>query len=128
MARTVDFSVTIRESSRELSPKEKVMMKDISNAVKLDTACEEEAIVIYPAYHVILDVHNSKSDNPDYTNYVIVDKEGKKYVTGSPSFWNAYTDIMSEMYDVDDEDWALEVYKLDSKNYSGKKFLTCSII
>lgn len=127
MART-EFSVKIREASKELTPKEKVMMKDFSNAVKLDTVCENESIVIYPAYHVVLDVHNSKSENPDYVNYLIVDKAGTKYVTGSPSFWNAYSDIMSEMYEVDDDDWGLEIFKLDSKNYTGKKFLTCSII
>lgn len=128
MANMVDFSVKIRESSKELSAKEKVMLKDISNATKLDTACESESIVVHPDFHVILDVHNSKSENPDYVNYIIVDKDGHKYVTGSPSFWSAYNDIMSEMYEVDDDDWALEIYKLDSKNYKGKKFLTCSII
>ena len=35
--------------------------------------------------------------------------------------------IYDEMYG-EEETWAIKAYKLDSKNYKGKKFLTCSII
>ena len=59
--------------------------------------------------------------------YVIIDKNGDKYVTGSLSFWNSFMDIYTEMLG-EDEEWSIKAYKLDSKNYKGKKFLTCSII
>ena len=121
------YSVEITETSRELSAKQRIALKDTSDAIKLDIACDENAVIIEPADYAILAIHNEKSDNVDYVNYVIIDKNGDKYVTGSASFWNAFTDIYLEMKG-EDEDWSIKVYKLDSKNYKGKKFLTCSII
>lgn len=121
------YSVVIKESSKELSAKERIAIKDTSNALKLDVECEEDAVIIAPASFAILGIHNEKSDNKDYENYVITDKDGTKYVTGSESFWNAFTSIWDEM-DEEEEEWGIKAYKLDSKNYKGKKFLTCSII
>ena len=41
---------------------------------------------------------NEKSDtNKDYNNYMIVDKDGTKYITGSPSFWDSFNEIYEEM-------------------------------
>ena len=121
------YSVEIIETSRELSAKQRIALKDTSDAIKLDVACEEEAIIIEPADYAILSIHNEKSDNKDYSNYVIIDKNGDKYVTGSLSFWNSFMDIYLEMKG-EEEAWSIKAYKLDSKNYKGKKFLTCSII
>ena len=121
------YSVEIKESSRELSAKERIILKNTSNAIKLDTACEEDAIIIEPVDFAVLSIHNEKSDNVDYENYVIIDKSGDKYVTGSQSFWSSFMGIYDEMDD-DEEPWSIKAYKLDSKNYKGKKFLTCSII
>ena len=121
------YSVEIKESSKQLSAKERIATKDTSNALKLDIECEEDAVIIAPASFAVLGIHNEKSDNKDYENYVITDKDGTKYVTGSESFWNAFMDIWNEMQE-EDEEWSIKAYKLDSKNYKGKKFLTCSII
>ena len=121
------YSVNIKEASKNLTARERIMMKDTSNAIKLDEAANETPIVISPADYVVLDVHNEKSDNKDYNLYLIIDKDGNKYVTGSPSFWSSFTAIWDEMSG-EDEEYSLEIYKLDSKNYKGKKFLTCSII
>lgn len=123
-----EFKTTIRESSRELTARERIMCKDISNALKLDAEADNKTVLIKPSAYAILDVHNEKSDNPDYVNYVIFDDEAnKKYVTGSPSFWNAFKSIWDEMSE-EGEGFSVEAYKLDSKNYKGKKFLTCSIV
>ena len=122
------YKTEIVESSRELHGKEKLIFKDLSNAVKLDAvASADSPLVITPVDYAIIDVHNEKSENPDYKNYVIVDSEGNKYVTGSPSFWQAFTDIWTAMAD-EDEEYSIEIYKMDSKNYKGKQFLTCSIV
>ena len=75
----------------------------------------------------ILKVHNEKSDDKEYLNYVIVDNEGHKFVTGSQSFWSSFINIYEEMKD-EDEEWAIKVYRLPSKNYKGKEFITCSVI
>lgn len=123
----VEYSVEIKESSKELSTKERIMLKDTSEAVKLDSACDEEALIITPVSFAVLGVHNEKSDNKDYDNYILQDENGEKYVTGSPSFWASFMNIYNEMKE-ETEKWSIKVYKLDSKNYKGKKFLTCSII
>ena len=121
------YSVKIKESSRELTAKYRIALKDTSEAIKLDTACDENAVIIEPADYAVLAIHNEKSDNVDYENYVIIDKTGDRYVTGSKSFWTSFMNIYEEMKD-ENEEWAIKAYKLDSKNYKGKKFLTCSII
>lgn len=123
------FEVKIIESSMELTHKEKVAMKDISRAIKLDEACSESnELQIKPVGYVILSIHNDKSENPDYQQYLIIDASGTKYVTGSESFWRSFEDIWEEMEEDADEEWELIIYKKDSKNYKGKQFLTCSIV
>lgn len=124
----IGYSVEIKETSRELTAKQRIAIKDTAGAIKLDTACDEAiSIEIEPVDYAVLAIHNEKSDNVDYENYVIIDKNGDKYVTGSTSFWNSFMDIYNEMQG-EEEAWSIKAYKLDSKNYKGKKFLTCSII
>lgn len=124
------YSVKIRETSKELSPKERVAIKDTSNAISLDeVTATEGSITIQYDFHVVLDVHNEKSDNKDYTKIVVMDKGGTKYVTGSESFRTAITDIVDEMVDAGEGDnITIEVYRKDSKNYKGKQFITASIV
>ena len=122
------YSAKIIASSRELTAKEKVMLKDKANAVALDAACENGNVVTFaPAGYAVVEIHNEKSERKDYENYLIFDKNGKKYATSSPSFWCSFKDIWDEMAEVDEE-WELACFKLDSKNYKGKQFLTCSIV
>lgn len=120
------YSVAIKESSRELTAKQRIALKDTTEAVKLDEATQVEPVIINVDMYAILAIHNEKSDNPDYDNYIVVDKNGTKYVTGSASFWSSFMDIFTEM-EGDDEEWALKVYRVPSKNYKGKDFITCSI-
>lgn len=120
------FSVTIREVSREISAKERVKIKDTTDAVKLDSATQEGAVIINPEMYAILDIHNEHGDDKDYVNYIIVDVNGTKYVTGSQSFWNGFMDIYNEMAN-ETEEWAIKAYRVPSKNRPGKDFITCSI-
>lgn len=124
---SANYQVEIRESSKELSAKERIAIKDTSDAIKLDSACDAGDVIFTPIAYAILGVHNEKSDNIDYENYVIIDSENNKYVTSSMSFFDSFKNIWDEMVG-EDEPWELKCYKLDSKNYTGKKFLTCSII
>lgn len=123
----MDYKVTISETSREFTAKEKIQLKDITNAIKLDEAANGGKLIITPVAYAILDVYNEKSDNKEYKNYIILDNEGEKYYTGSNSFWNSFKGIWDEMVGETDE-WAIEVYKVDSKNYKGKQFITCSVV
>lgn len=122
-----NYSVQIVETSKELSAKERIAIKDTTDAIKLDTACDGADVIFTPAAYAILSVHNEKSDNVDYENYIITDTENNKYVTGSTSFFSSFKNIWDEMAN-EDEEWSLKCYKLDSKNYTGKQFLTCSIV
>lgn len=126
----MSYKVEIQEASKAFSKRETIKIKDVSNAVKFDEIAEGAPVVITPAAYAVLLVHNDKSENKDYPLYIILDKDGNKYMTGSESFWNSFIDIWEEMTEgVDEpEEFEIEVYKKDSKNYKGKKFLTCSIV
>lgn len=121
------YSVSIKETSKQLSAKERIMFKDTTTAKKIDEESQNGDFIITPSFYGILEVHNEKSENVDYENYVIVDESGEKYVTGSASFWSSFMDIAKEM-EGETEEWAIKVFRVPSKNYKGKDFLTCSII
>lgn len=128
-----NYSATIAESSRELSAREKVKFKDTQNAISINELAEEaakdgnKAFIENIAGYVVVDIHNDKSDDKDYKNYLIIDKDGQKYVTGSQAFWNSFKAIYDEMAN-ESEPWSIEINLLPSKNYKGKNVLTCSLI
>lgn len=121
------YSVKIREVSKELTAKQRVQLKDTTNAISLDEVTQNGSFVFEPDYHAILEVHNEKSEDKDYVKYVLVDKAGTKLVTGSESFFTSYCEIMDEMAGTGEE-FSIEVYRMPSKNYKGKEFITCSIV
>lgn len=120
------YSVEIKEASVELSAKQRIALKDTTSALKLDEVTKSNPIIIYPQMWAVLGIHNEKSDNVDYENYILVDRDGTKYVTGSRSFWTSFMDIYNEMVN-EDEEWGVKVFRVESKNYKGKEFITCSI-
>ena len=125
-----DYSVEIVRSSRELSVREKIALKDYSNATAIDSVLNEvDSITIFPAAFVELSVHNEKSkQDKDYKKYVILDNGGNKYVTGSDSFFTSFIDIFETMEkEAPGEEYAIDVFKKSSKNYSGKFFITCAL-
>ena len=130
---TANYSATISDTSMELTAREKIMFKDTQNAVSLLDLAKEakandaKAIVENIKGYVVLDIHNEKSDDIDYKNYVIVDGNGDKYVTGSQSFMNSFLDIFNEMKNESDP-WSIQLNLLPSKNYKDKEILTCSLI
>ena len=122
------YSVKIKETSKELTAKERVSFKDTTAAVKLDEATKEAPVEIMPVCYGVLEIHNDNATDQDYENYVVVDKyTGTKYVTGSKSFWASFIQIAEEMAGAD-EDWGVKVYRSPSKNYVGRDFITCTII
>lgn len=125
----MDYEVKISETSREMSARERIKMKDFGNATQLDAACDEGSMLITPDAYVVLDIHNehAKDGNTNYQKYVIIDKAGNKFVTGSSTFFKKFMEIWEEMSEVGEE-YEIEVYKRPSQNYKGKFFLTCSIV
>ena len=120
------YSVSILEASKELTAKQRIQIKDTTDTIGLDKATQSEAITIDVDMYAILSIHNEKSEDKDYECYVIVDKDGTRYTTGSPSFWSSFINIYNEMKD--ESDWMLKVFRLPSKNRQGKDFITCSVI
>lgn len=124
-----DYSVKVKEVSKELTHKERVQITDLTDCVKLDTATQEGPVLIDLDYYAVLEIHNEKSEDKDYENYVVADKNGTRYSTGSKSFFNNLVDIYEEMEDSeDDEVWQIKAYRKPSKNRQGKDFITCSIV
>lgn len=128
-----NYSVTIIDSSRELTARERVMFKDTQNATSMNELAEQakadgaKAIITDVKDYVHITVHNEKSDDKDYDNFMIIDANGDKYVTGSQAFWNSFMDIYAEMKD-ETEPWGIQLNLIPSKNYKGKNVLTCSLI
>lgn len=123
------YKATITESSFELSKKERVAFKDLSDGISLDDATNSGEVDISVKGYVVIDVHNEKSDNQDYKKYVIIDDNNNKYVTGSDSLFSSFIDIWEDLTeDGVTEPFIIRVYKKPSKNYSGKSFITCSLV
>lgn len=122
------YESTITNSSRELTARERIKLKDTTDALSMDEVTNEGRIIIEPDLWAEVSVHNGNAkdgQSTDYTKFIIIDKGGTKYATGSESFWAAFMEMVNEM---GDEEFSIEVYKVDSKNYKGKQFITCSIV
>lgn len=128
-----DYSTKIVSSSRELTVKEKITLKDFNDCVGLDTVVtNDQGFIIDPDVIVEVQVHNERAkDDKDYTTIVILDKDGTKYSTSSNSLRDSISDIMDELADLEEADRAdlkIKIFKKPSKNYSGKYFLTATVV
>lgn len=122
------YKATIIDSSMELDAKTKIKLKDTGDCISLDEEVTSEVgLTIKPTGFVVLDIHNEKSDTKDYEKFVIITEDGKKYITGSNSFWSSFSDIYGELSEEGISDYEITIYKKESKNYKGKHFLTCSL-
>ena len=119
------YKVTIAETSREFTKKELIAMKDTSDAQRLDDLTASGAVIISPEAYAVLKVHNEKSANKDYEVYLVIDTTGQKYVTGSAAFFTTFRDIFADM---EGDPFDLKIYRKPSKNYTGKEFITCSVV
>lgn len=119
------YIATISDSNRDLTARERIMLKDTTDAISLDDATQKGAVIIKPVLWAVVEVHNDASDDKDYNKYIVVSDAGDKYVTGSAAFWRSFEDIALEM---GDEEYSIKVYRVPSKNYKGKDFITCSIL
>lgn len=120
------YNVSIRSASKELTAREKIRFKDTTASASLDEVVQVGSpLIITPVNYAVLEIHNEKSDNKDYVKYVIEDSDGNLYTTGSESFFTTFHDINADM---EGEEYQLEIYKRPSKNYSGKYFITCTIV
>ena len=122
-----DYSSEIKESMKPLSGKEKVRYRDLTASKKLDElVTESESLKVALDNYIVIAVHNSKADNPDYNVVIVVDKDGNSYYTSSETFLRALEGVVKDM-EGESEEWGIEVVKKPSSNYKGKFFLTCTV-
>ena len=133
---TRNYKVTIAESSRELNKIERIAMKDVGDAFKLDEVLDsvpDDSFNITVSSYARLEVHNEmvrQGSSEDYELYVLIDDEGKKYVTGSSTFWSTFSEIADEFEpsEIEKGELTIKIYRKPSKNFAGKYFITCSIV
>lgn len=126
-----DYTATVVFSSRDLSAREKIQIKDTGDATTLDKATENDrTIEITPSVWAEIRIHNEKSkrEDKDYSQYVIIDLDGTKYTTGSESFWSSFLGIADELMEAGEDYFTVKVYTKPSKNFEGKRFISCSLI
>lgn len=116
------YNVTIRESSTELTNRQKVMLTTGTFA-SLDKAAPCK---ITPTGYAVLEVENTEAENGQYTKYVIMTQDGN-YATGSETFFSTFKTIFEQMSG-ETEPWEIEVLRQNSRRREGKYFLTCNLI
>lgn len=123
------YSVKIIETSfTDLTSKQRVMLKDTTNAVKIDdVVTPDNPIVLDICDYAVIQIHNENSDDKEYKQYMYITTDGSKYVSGSVSLFTSFLDIYDEMKD-SNEEYQIKIYKMLSKNYTNKHFITCSIV
>lgn len=122
------YEAKVKESSMNLSKKDMVKLSLTDDFIPLDDELKdtESKLEIEVVGYTVLQIHNEKADDKDYEKYLIHDKNGNIYSTGSAPFFTTFFNIFNEMSD-SNEEWKLLVFKRESKNYKGKNFITCTI-
>ena len=122
----MEYSVKIKETTRELTKREQILFCDTTNTIKLNDIEVGNSIRIKPVDYAVLGVHNDfLKDRQDFEQYVIIDDTGARYVTGSNSFFNTFENIWEQM---EGEPFEIDAYKIPSKNHKDKFIITCSIV
>ena len=123
-----NYVCKILESNGEFDAYERVMCKDLGDAIPMDDATQQGSVVIEYEKHLILGIHNEKSEDKDYEKCVVVDPEGRKFVCGSATFRRELENIVAELSDAGiSSGFNIKVYRKASNNYKGKDFITCSL-
>lgn len=123
------YNITINECSRDLTAVERIKLKDLTDATNINSVVENEGtLIIDVAFYATVSIHNDYSDDKDYEHFVIVDTDGAKYYTGSQSFIESFMNIAAELATEGITEYQIKCYGVESKNYKGRSFLTCSLI
>lgn len=128
------YTVKVLEKQGTVTTKDIIKAKDISNTIALDRAVDDNNMLDIGKVigYVKVEIFNPKShDEKIYRKLVLIceNEDGEKnyYSTGSESFESAFIMLWDEVQDLD-EWWSVQVFKKPSKNYSGKGFLTCTLL
>lgn len=110
----------------ELSAREKIKMKDISDSRAISELQTGDVITV--DVWGLVQVHNENLDEPDYQNLIIKTPQGEKYHTSSNSFFLSLDDIQTELDEAGESGaFDIRIVKKQSKNNSGQ-FLICALV
>lgn len=128
-----NYTVELEYSTREITKRELVKFKEFADCISIDELSQvNESNGVKTLINVCdifgFKVHNEASENKDYRSYIIVDKDGVKYITSSETFFIKITNIYEDIKDESDEDIIISVIRKESTNYKGKEFLTCVLV
>lgn len=126
------YKATIKESSKQLSARERIKYRDEANVISIDELMNmEEEIIITPDFYLVVRIETDEVKNHDgvldYEKIVVVDKSGKAYSSGSESLRESFVDIFEEMSG-EDEEYQVQFIAIESKNYKDKSFYKTVII
>ena len=117
---------TLTYANCELSAREKIKMKDISDSRAISELQTGDVITV--DVWGLVQVHNENLEEADYQNLIIKTPQGEKYHTSSNSFFPSLDDIQSELDDAGESGaFDIRIVKKQSKNNSGQ-FLTCALV
>ena len=116
-----EFKVEVIKSSRELTAREKIQLKDTATCISLDRLSREQPdAVIGVAGYVVLAIHNERAKgDTDYEQLVVLSTDGNKYITGSNAFRTSFLDIWEERAN-DPEPGGIRVIRKQSNNFAGE--------
>lgn len=119
------YKSAIIASSFEMSKREKIKFKDTSSCYPLNEESHGSVIEdVIGCYTVRCE--NDTAENPEYDVFVVLCKDGRRYMTSSPSFSEKAEEIITDLIE-DGERIDIRIIKKKSKNFAGE-FLTCELV
>lgn len=127
------YKSTITNMSSNITRFQAVMMTGSHDNLSIGDIVEKgRALYFRPVGWLTQHIVNSKSDDGEYDQLLILADDGTVYSTGSTSFMESFYSLMDSIDDMEESeipaDWQIKATARDSKNYKGKQFLTCSIV
>lgn len=122
-----EYSARIVDTWEEMSTIERIKVKDLGDATKLNEVVDVSTpLLLDIANVVVMEVHNEKSENTDYPVYILIDENGERYSSGSSSLYRSLQDIRDEFAECGEKlpsPLSLKIYKAKSKNNTGYMLL-----
>lgn len=122
-----EYSARIVDTWEEMSTIERIKVKDLGDATKLNEVVDVSTPLLLEISNVVvMEVHNEKSENTDYPVYILIGGNGERYYSGSSSLYRSLQDIRDEFAECGEDlpsPFVLKIYKAKSKNNTGYMLL-----